>query len=63
LKDFGKVYKKSKAINKLIKENLNLINDLEVAYIESRYLPAQFLKEDVDRIFEFLDKLKNLINL
>ncbi|MEM5814898.1 MAG: HEPN domain-containing protein [Candidatus Aenigmatarchaeota archaeon] len=63
LKDFGRVYKKSKVINKFIKENLKLINDLEVAYIESRYLPAQFLKEDIDRVFEFLDKLKNLINL
>jgi len=63
LKDFGRVYKKSKVINKFIKENLKLINDLEVAYIESKYLPAQFLKEDVDRVFEFLDKLKKLINL
>jgi hypothetical protein len=35
----------------------------EYAYIKSIYLPAQFLKEDVDRVFEFLDKLKNLINL
>jgi len=63
LKDFGKVYKKSKEINKFIKENSSLINDLEVAYIESRYLPAQFFKEDVDKAFEFLNKLKNLINL
>jgi HEPN domain-containing protein len=53
LKDFGRVYKKSNAINKFIKENLKLINDLEVAYIKSRYLPAQFLKEDVDRILNF----------
>jgi len=58
LKDFGKAYKKSKAINKFIKENLKLINDLEIAYIESRYLPAQFFKEDVDKAFEFLNKLK-----
>jgi HEPN domain-containing protein len=63
LKDFGKVYKKSKAINKFIKENLKLINDLEIAYIEIRYLPAQFFKEDVDKTFEFLNKLKKLINL
>jgi HEPN domain-containing protein len=63
LKDFGRVYKKSKAINKFIKENLKLINNLEVAYIESRYLPAQFFKEDIDKAFEFLNKLKKLINL
>jgi len=63
LKDFGRVYKKSKAVNKLIKENRKLINDLEIAYIESRYLPAQFFKEDVDKTFEFLNKLKKLINL
>jgi HEPN domain-containing protein len=63
LKDFVRVYKKSKTINKFIKENLKLINDLEVAYIESRSLPAQFLKEDVDKAFEFLNKLKKLINL
>jgi HEPN domain-containing protein len=63
LKDFGRVYKKSKAVNKLIKENRKLINGLEVAYIESRYLPAQFFKEDVDKTFEFLNKLKKLINL
>jgi HEPN domain-containing protein len=59
LKDFGRVYKKSKAVNKLIKENKKLINDLEVAYIESTYLPVQFFKEDVDKTFEFLNKLKN----
>ena len=63
LKDFGRAYKKSKTINKFIKENLELINDLEVAYIESRYLPAQFFKEDFDRALEFFNKLKKLIKL
>jgi HEPN domain-containing protein len=62
LKNFGRAYKKSKAINKFIKENLKLINNLEVAYIESRYLPVQFFKEDIDKAFEFLNKLKKLIN-
>jgi HEPN domain-containing protein len=63
LKDFGKVYKKSRKIKKLINNNLKLIRDLEIAYIESRYLPAQFLKEDVDKAFEFIEELKNLLDL
>jgi HEPN domain-containing protein len=63
LKDFGKVYKKSRKIKKLINNNLKLIRDLEIAYIESRYLPAQFLKEDVDKAFEFIEELKNLLEL
>jgi HEPN domain-containing protein len=63
LKDFGKVYKKSKKIKKLINDNLKLIRDLEIAYIESRYLPAQFLKEDVDKAFEFIEELKNILDL
>ncbi len=63
LKDFGKVYKKSRKIKKLINDNLKLIRDLEIASIESRYLPAQFLKEDVDKAFEFIEELKNLLGL
>jgi HEPN domain-containing protein len=63
LKDFGKVYKKSRKIKKLINDNLKLIRDLEIAYIESRYLPAQFLKEDVDKAFEFIEELKKLLDL
>jgi len=35
----------------------------EYAYIESRYLPTQFLKENVDKAFEFIEELKNLLGL
>jgi len=63
LKDYAKAYKKSKIIKKFIRENLKIINNLEIAYIESRYLPTQFLKEEADDAFDFLVKLKKILNL
>jgi hypothetical protein len=34
--------------------------DLEIAYIESRYLPAQFLKEQIDLMFKFVEDLLSI---
>ena len=53
LQGIGKVYKKQKAIDKIIKENVNIIADLEEAYITSRYLPAEFFKEQVKNMKKF----------
>jgi HEPN domain-containing protein len=54
---------KVKEIDNLKENYKQTIYDLEIAYIESRYLPAQFLKEDVDKAFEFIEELKNLLEL
>lgn len=56
--DIGKVYQKEKEIKKLVKENSQIISDLEEAYITSRYLPVEFSKEQI-RVME--DFTKNLI--
>lgn len=64
LKEVGKVYQKEKETEILIKENINLIADLEQAYLNSRYLPAEFYKKQVENmkaltnnLIEFLKKL------
>jgi len=60
----GKAYHKGKEIRKLIDQNLHLIADLEQAYITSRYLSAEFSKNQVKELEEFVKKvIKFLQNL
>jgi HEPN domain-containing protein len=51
---------KVKEIDSLKENYKQTIYDLEIAYIESRYLPAQFLKEQVDLMFKFVEDLLNI---
>ena len=64
LEGIGEVYNKKKDIKKIIKENANIISDLEQAYITSRYLPVEFFEEQVKNMERFIKKvikfLKNL---
>jgi len=64
LEGIGEVYNKKKDIKKIIKENANIISDLEQAYITSRYLPVEFFEEQVKNMERFTKKvikfLKNL---
>jgi HEPN domain-containing protein len=48
---------KIEEIDKLKENYKQTIYDLEIAYIESRYLPAQFLKEQIDLMFKFVEDL------
>jgi HEPN domain-containing protein len=51
---------KVKEIDNLKENYKQTIYDLEIAYIESRYLPAQFLKEQIDLMFKFVEDLLNI---
>ena len=47
LTGLGKVYKIEKKIEKIKRENINLISDLEQAYFTARYLPVEFTEQQV----------------
>jgi len=61
LEDVGKAYQKEKEIEKVKKENLHLIADLNQAYITSRYLPAEFTKQQVENMKKFVENLINFL--
>jgi len=51
---------KIEEIDKLKENYKQTIYDLEIAYIESRYLPSQFLKEQIDLMFKFVEDLLSI---
>lgn len=53
----GKVYKKEKSVEKLKEDNINLISDLEQAYITARYLPAEFTQKQVENMQKWVKEL------
>jgi HEPN domain-containing protein len=53
LKAVGQAYKKEKEVEKIVDENIYLIADLEEVYITSRYLPAEFTKNQVEELEKF----------
>lgn len=57
LKGVGKAFGKEKAIKEIIQKNLHLIADLEQAYLTSRYLPAEFTKEQIRQMRDFVKEL------
>jgi HEPN domain-containing protein len=52
---------KIEEIDKLKENYKQTIYDLEIAYIESRYLPAQFLEEQIDLMFKFVEDLLSIL--
>jgi len=57
LEHYKKASGKTKEIDELKEDYKQTINDLEIAYIESRYLPAEFFKEQIDSMFKFVEEL------
>jgi HEPN domain-containing protein len=57
----GKVYHKEKVVEKMKEKDINLISDLEQAYITSRYLPAEFTKKQVENMRDWVIKLINFL--
>jgi HEPN domain-containing protein len=57
LVDLGKTYKKEREIEKLKKDNIHLIADLDQAYITARYLPVEFSKTQVEQMRKFVENL------
>lgn len=43
-------------IDNFYKKNINVIANLENAYLTARYLPAEFTEEEVKNMAEFVDK-------
>lgn len=48
-------------IKELLENNKEIIQDLEQAYITSRYLPISFFKEQVIRMERFVEELKKTL--
>ncbi|MBI4656616.1 MAG: HEPN domain-containing protein [Elusimicrobia bacterium] len=61
LADLQKVSSQKKIIGKLIKNYQEVIADLEIAYIESRYLPVEFFPTQLQKMIKFVEKLKKII--
>jgi len=59
LNALGKAYNKEKEIKNLIEKNSHLLADLEQAYITSRYLPAEFTKNQVKELEKFVKEIVN----
>ena len=57
LKELSKVYGRKKEINKFIRENANIIGDLNQAYITARYLPVEFNFYQVKKMEKFVRAL------
>ena len=49
-------------LKKLFEKNINLIGDMESAYIGARYLPFEYLEEEVREMIKFVEKLKGEID-
>lgn len=61
LSDLREISTNKDKINEFLKRHEETIGALEMAYIESRYLPVQFYKHQVERMIKFVDDLKKLI--
>ncbi len=62
LEDYYKATKKREVLD-FITINLKTLEELEEIYIQSRYIPANFFKEDIEKLFNFLEELKNILNI
>ena len=61
LEDWHEVSKEKPTVKAFLAAHKEVIVNLEMAYIESRYLPAQFFKEQVQRMINFVEQLKILL--
>jgi HEPN domain-containing protein len=57
LRAVGKAYKREKEIEEIINKNTHLVANLEQAYLTSRYLPAEFTKNEVEELEKFSKEL------
>ncbi|WP_422398057.1 HEPN domain-containing protein [Sulfolobus tengchongensis] len=44
-----------------LKENFDIISLIQQAYISSRYLPTEYIKEHAERALSLVDKFKETI--
>jgi Uncharacterized conserved protein related to C-terminal domain of eukaryotic chaperone, SACSIN len=63
LNDYKNLIDEKEKFEEFIKKYERTINDLEIAYIESRYLPSQFFKEQIEEMINFFEDLIDLIKI
>lgn len=61
LNDYKKIVIDKEKIDDFIKRYEKTIIDLEVAYIESRYLPSKFFKVQIEDMINFVHELIDII--
>lgn len=59
--ELGKAAKKKAAVGEFLEANIDVVANLENAYITSRYLPAIFMEKEVKNMLDFCQKLKNFL--
>lgn len=62
LSDLKEVSNNKNKIEDLVKKHEDTIGDLEMAYIESRYLPVKFYRNQIEKMIKFVEDLKKLID-
>jgi HEPN domain-containing protein len=63
LADFREVSEDVRGADTFIEKHKEVIADLEAAYLESRYLPAEFFKEQIERMIGFVKDLKGFAGI
>jgi len=61
LTELGKVYKKENSAKKLLDRDVQVISNLENAYITSRYVPSIFIEGEVREMLGFCKKLTEFL--
>ncbi len=61
LSDLKEVSDNKDKIEEFFKKHEETIGDLEIAYIESRYLPVQFYRNQVEKMIRLVEDLEKLI--
>jgi len=62
LEAIGEAYSQKKKVKDFLKKEKKVIHDLEQAYLTSRYLPIDFLEEDVLKMKKFTQRLIKFLN-
>ncbi|AEC52251.1 hypothetical protein PNA2_1336 [Pyrococcus sp. NA2] len=57
LVNIGKVFEAEEKVAEFIKSNRTLLRELEDAYIDARYEPKQYSREDAEDLIEFVVKV------
>lgn len=55
-RSIGKVYGREDEVNSFLQENADVVANIKEAYINSRYLPTEFTKSQVENMKSFVKK-------
>lgn len=55
------VPEKEKEILLMVEKNKEIINALELAYLESRYFPVRFFKEQIEKMINFFEETRDFL--